>query len=61
MLYAAQFFIEEGETDRARSLLEKIIALPPDPEWEFENRRDKESARALLESLGHARISPDAT
>jgi TRAP transporter T-component len=53
LLYAAQFFIDEGEPDRARSLLEKIISLPGDPEWEFEDRRDKETALGLLKSLKH--------
>ena len=51
LVYAAELFIDEGERDRALSLLKQVIANPIDPEWEFENLRDKEIARSLLESL----------
>lgn len=51
MIYAAEYFIDAGETGRAKSLLERIIAAQIDEEWEFENRRDKEVAKALLERL----------
>lgn len=54
MLYAAEFAIDEGDRDRAVSLLEQIIQSPVGIEWEFENRRDRELARALLEKLHHA-------
>ena len=53
-LYAAELAIDEGEGDRAESLLKQIIESPVDPEWEFENRRDQRLARALLEKLGRA-------
>ena len=53
-LYAAELAIDEGERDRAESLLKQIIESPVDPEWEFENHRDRELARALLEKLGRA-------
>jgi len=53
-LYAAELAIDEGDHDRAESLLRQIIESPVDPEWEFENRRDRELARALLEKLGRA-------
>jgi tetratricopeptide (TPR) repeat protein len=51
LIYAAEFFIDRGEVDRARSLLEKIITAPIDADWEFENLRDKQTAQAMLESL----------
>ena len=53
-LYAAELAIDEGERDRAETLLKQIIESPVDPEWEFENRRDRKLARALLEKLGRA-------
>ena len=54
LLYAAELAIDEGDHDRAISLLEQIIQSPVGLEWEFENRRDQEIARALLEKLGRA-------
>ncbi len=53
-LYAAELAVDEGDRDRAESLLKQIIESPVDPEWEFENRRDQGLARALLEKLGRA-------
>jgi hypothetical protein len=32
-------------------LLNQIIASPADPEWQFENSRDREIARSLLTRL----------
>ena len=54
LLYAAELALDEGEQERAARLLEEIIALPSDPEWQFENSRDREIARSLL-----ARLRPD--
>ncbi len=51
MMYAAELAIESGDRDRACSLLQQVIESPIDPEWEFENRRDRELARSLLEQL----------
>jgi tetratricopeptide (TPR) repeat protein len=51
LVYAAEFFIDEGECERARALLERVITAPIDEEWKFENLRDKEIARRLLESI----------
>jgi len=48
LLYAAELALDEGDQERAAGLLERVIASPPDPEWEFENARDRETARALL-------------
>ena len=52
LLYAAELAIDDDDRDRAMSLLEQIIQSPVGLEWEFENRRDRELARALLEKLG---------
>jgi tetratricopeptide (TPR) repeat protein len=52
LLYAAEFAIDRGESERAGSLLRRILDLQIDPEWEYENTRDKEIAQRLLERLG---------
>jgi len=52
LLYAAELAIDTQELDRAKRLMERIVELPIDREWEYENRRDKEIARRLLDSLG---------
>jgi tetratricopeptide (TPR) repeat protein len=52
LLYAAELAADQGEPDRARALLERAAAADVDPEWEFENRRDREIARSLLGLLG---------
>jgi hypothetical protein len=49
--YAAELALDEGEHQRAAGLLEQIIASPADPEWQFENSRDREIARSLLTRL----------
>jgi tetratricopeptide (TPR) repeat protein len=51
LLYAAELALDEGERERAAGLLEEIIASPSEPEWEFENSRDRETARSLLERI----------
>jgi hypothetical protein len=51
LLYAAELAIDAGEFARATELLRRIVELPIDPDWDFENRRDKEIARRLLEQL----------
>ena len=51
LVYAAELALDEGEQDRAAGLLEQIIASPKEPEWEFENSRDREIARSLLERI----------
>jgi hypothetical protein len=54
LLYAAELAIDDDDRDRAMSLLERITQSPVGLEWEFENRRDRELAHALLEKLGRA-------
>jgi hypothetical protein len=51
LVYAAELAIESNDYGLAASLLEKIADLPVDPEWEFENLRDKAKARSLLEEI----------
>jgi tetratricopeptide (TPR) repeat protein len=51
LLYAAELALDEGEQERAAGLLEEIIASPSEPGWEFENSRDRETARSLLERI----------
>lgn len=51
LIYAAELALDMRESERAAELLERVIALPVDPEWRFENLRDKQTARELLEPL----------
>ena len=51
LLYAAELAISIGERDRALNLLRMVIDLPVEVEWEFENRRDRELARSLLDQI----------
>jgi len=51
LLYAAELALDEGEQEYAAGLLEEIIASPSEPGWEFENSRDRETARSLLERI----------
>ncbi len=50
-LYAAELAADSGEPDEAARLLKIIIDAPVDPEWEFENLRDRKRAVAMLERL----------
>lgn len=54
LLYAAELALDEGEQERAAGLLKEIIASPSEPEWEFENSRDREAARSLLERISNS-------
>jgi hypothetical protein len=51
LLYAAELASDEGARDRAREMLERVIASRIDPDWEFENLRDREIAEKLLAEL----------
>jgi hypothetical protein len=51
LIYSAELEIDNGEGDRACSLLRQVIEHPADSEWEFENQRDRERARSLLALL----------
>lgn len=51
LLYAAELALSSGEYDRAMSLLKRILESSIDPDWEFENNRDRELARSMLDRL----------
>jgi Tfp pilus assembly protein PilF len=54
LLYAAELAMDQRDSARAASLLEQIIESPIDPEWEFENCRDKKLAGEFLKNLNRA-------
>lgn len=54
LMYAAELSIDRGDRARAVALLDKIVSAPVDPEWEYENMRDRELARLKLMELGRA-------
>lgn len=51
LMYAAELALQTGELERGCALLQQILASGIEAEWEFENKRDRELARALLERL----------
>lgn len=51
LAYAAELAIEAGERDRAADLLRRLIDNPIDTEWAFENNRDRDLARSLLNRI----------
>jgi hypothetical protein len=51
LVYAAELEIDRSDFKRAALLLETIIGLPVDPDWEFENIRDKNLAKSMLRRL----------
>ena len=51
LLYAAELAIDDRDFNRAVALLTKLISNSNDPDWEFENRRDRAVAQQLLEDL----------
>src|SRR5262249_6642952 len=56
LLYAAELADDAGDRARAVELLERLIKLPVDPEWEYENLRDKKLAEAMLVRLGATHV-----
>ncbi|MEK6289752.1 MAG: TRAP transporter TatT component family protein [Acidobacteriota bacterium] len=54
LTYAAELAIDNGERDRAASFLQQVIEHPIDAEWVFENKRDCDLARSLLERLAQS-------
>jgi hypothetical protein len=54
LLYAAELAVERKQLPRARSLLETLHSLPNDPDWEYENRRDRALADELLKRIAAA-------
>ena len=55
LLYAAEQAIDSSDRDRARDLLEQVVKSDLDPDWEYENRRDRALAEAMLTSLDNRR------
>ena len=51
MIYAAELIAAIGDRQRASELLQKVTSFPVDPEWEFENLRDRQLAQAMLDKL----------
>jgi TRAP transporter TatT component family protein len=54
LLYAAELAMDQRDSARAAALLKQIIESPIDPEWEFENCRDKKQAGEFLQTLSRA-------
>lgn len=50
-IYFAELLLEGGDPESARAQLEALRALPFDPAWAFEIRRDRQRAGAMLESV----------
>src|SRR5262249_6268084 len=51
LLYAAELALAAGDSTRAVTFLDLIQSLPDDPEWEYENGRDRDAARALVSQI----------
>jgi hypothetical protein len=51
LVYAAELEIDRRDSEKAVALLQRILTLPIDPDWEFENIRDKTLATSMLEGL----------
>ena len=51
LVYAADLALDAGQRERATSLLQQILDSSVDPDWEFENNRDRELARSMLHRL----------
>jgi tetratricopeptide (TPR) repeat protein len=47
-IYLAELLLDSGDAKRAHAELEILLALPPDPAWAFETRRDQKRARELM-------------
>jgi len=54
LIYAAELAIDMGNREIAVSLLNQMIESPLDAEWEFENKRDRELARSMLNQLSRS-------
>lgn len=54
LLYAAELALERKQLPHALWLLGLLHSLPNDPDWEYENRRDRELAGELLKRIAVA-------
>ena len=59
LVYAAELEIDCRDSRKAVCLLERVLSLPIDPDWEFENIRDKNLAKSLLEGPGIRQMTTD--
>lgn len=50
-IYFAELLVACGDTVRARAELEALLAIPFDPAWAFEIKRDRERAGDMLKRL----------
>jgi tetratricopeptide (TPR) repeat protein len=50
-VFLAETLMDEDEYVEAKKLLEKVIAMEPDPRWIPEAKRDKEDAKRLLKEV----------
>ena len=53
-IYLAELLLDSGNAKRARTELEALLALPFDPAWAFEIRRDQKRARELMKKIDSA-------
>jgi tetratricopeptide (TPR) repeat protein len=51
LYFLAETLIDENRKPEAKTLLEKMVAVPLDPEWAPEDREFKEKAQKLLKTL----------
>jgi uncharacterized protein (TIGR02996 family) len=50
-LYFAELLLENGDATRARVELAAILAIPFDPAWAFEIKRDQKRARGIMQKI----------
>ena len=55
LIYAAEQALDRSDRVRAVNLLEQIVKSDLDPEWEYENRRDRRMAEEILKSINSRR------
>lgn len=51
LVYAAEQAVDISDRARAKGLLERVLKSDLDPDWEYENKRDRALAEAMLKSL----------
>lgn len=54
LIYAAEAALDAGDRDHATSLLRRVLQSSIDADWQFENNRDRELARSMLDRLGQS-------
>ncbi len=51
LLYFAEALLSDRQPGEARRVLNRLIEAAPDPDWTWEQTRDKTLARALLQKM----------